>query len=32
MVILYLRTLVSQDPETWEALIDVPEAATSQNA
>jgi hypothetical protein len=25
-VALYLSTLVSQDPETWEALVDLPEA------
>ena len=25
-VSLYLSTLVSQDPETWEALVDLPEA------
>jgi len=26
-VTVYLSTLVSQDPETWEALVDVPETA-----
>jgi hypothetical protein len=32
-VALYLRTLVSQDPETWETLIDLPETAgTPQEA
>ena len=28
-VSLYLATLVSQDPETWEALVDAPETAGS---
>jgi len=28
-VTLYLSTLVSQDPETWEALVDVVEANTT---
>jgi hypothetical protein len=25
-VAIYFRTLVSQDPDTWEALIDAPES------
>jgi hypothetical protein len=30
-VALYLRTLVSQDPDTWEPLIDLPEVALTRD-